>query len=153
MTSEEVIVHELAHMWFGDSVILENWKDVWLKEGFATYASWLWHSKNDPAALKRTATYTENHFFDTEYSVADPSPENLYTEESYTGGALVLYALQQEVGDETFFKILQTYAKRYQYGNAGTDEFIAVAEEVSGKDLTAFFDAWLFSKQMPELPE
>jgi aminopeptidase N len=153
MISEGVIVHELAHMWFGDSVSLENWKDIWLKEGFATYASWLWHSKNDPAALKRTAIYNENHFFDTEYSVADPSPENLYTGESYTGGALVLYALQQEVGDETFFKILQTYAEQYQYGNAGTDEFISVAEEVSGKDLTAFFDAWLFSKQMPELPE
>ena len=64
-----------------------------------------------------------------------------------------MYELQQEVGDETFFKILQTYAKRYQYGNAGTDEFVAVAEEVSGKDLTSFFDTWLFSKKMPDLPE
>jgi aminopeptidase N len=85
--------------------------------------------------------------------VAEPSPENLYTGESYIGGALVLYALQQEVGDDTFFKILQTYAEQYQYGNAGADEFIAVAEEVSGKDLTAFFDAWLFSPTMPDLPE
>lgn len=153
MTSEEVVVHELAHMWFGDSVSLENWKDIWLKEGPATYASWLWHSKNDPAALKRTAIYNENHFLDTEYSVAEPSPDNLYTGESYTGGALVLYALQQEVGDETFFKILQTFARQYQYGNAGTDEFMAVAEDVSGRDLTAFFDAWLFSERMPELPE
>jgi aminopeptidase N len=153
MASEEVVVHELAHMWFGDSVSLENWKDVWLKEGFATYASWLWDSKNDPAALKRTVLSNEKYFFDTDYSVAEPSPENLYTGESYIGGALVLYALQQKVGDETFFKILQTYAKRYQYGNAGTDEFIAVAEEVSGEDLTSFFDTWLFSKKMPVLPE
>jgi aminopeptidase N len=152
MTSEETISHELAHQWFGDSVSLENWKDIWLKEGFATYASWLWGAQGDPAALKRIA-YNAQYFFDSEYPVAEPSPENLYSAESYNGGALVLYALQQEVGDETFFKILQTYAKRYQYGNAGTDEFVAVAEEVSGQDLTSFFDTWLFSKKMPDLPE
>jgi aminopeptidase N len=153
MTSEDVIVHELAHMWFGDSVSLENWQDIWLKEGFATYASWLWFSKNDPEALKNIAESSMRHSSDTAYSVAEPSPQNLYTDESYTGGALVLYALQQEVGDETFFKILQTYAKRFQYGNAGTDEFIAVAEEVSGQDLTSFFETWLFSRTLPELPD
>ena len=153
MTSEEVIVHELAHMWFGDSISLENWKDVWLKEGFATYASWLWRSKNDPEQLKSTAQYKERQFVDSDYSVAEPSPDNLYSNESYTGGALVLYALQHELGDETFFKILQTYSERYQYGNAGTDEFIAVAEEVSGRDLKSFFDAWLFSPKLPDLPD
>jgi aminopeptidase N len=154
MTSEETISHELAHMWFGDSVSLENWKDIWLKEGAATYASWLWRAQGDPEALKRIASYSSKYFFDTDSSVAEPSPEDLYSNESYNGGALVLYALQKEVGDETFFKILQTYTNRYQYGVAGTDEFIAVAEEVSGKDLQAFFDAWLFSKKFPEeLPE
>lgn len=153
MTSETVIVHELAHMWFGDSVSLENWKDVWLKEGFATYAQWLWESKNDPAALKKTAQFNAKYFFDSELPVAGPSPHNLYSNETYTGGALVLYALQQEVGDETFFKIVQAYTEQYQYGNAGTDEFIAVAEKVSGKDLDAFFEAWLFSERMPDLPD
>jgi aminopeptidase N len=153
MTSEVVIVHELAHMWFGDSVSLENWKDIWLKEGFATYAEWLWESKNDPEALKRIVNRNVRYFFDSEFPVAEPSPYNLYSNESYTGGALVLYALQLEVGEETFYQIVQTYTERYRYGNAGTDEFIAVAEEVSGKDLDAFFDAWLFSERMPDLPE
>jgi aminopeptidase N len=153
MTSQLTIAHELAHMWFGDSVSLENWQDIWLKEGFATYASWLWLSKNDSATLKEIARDSASHFTDTADSVAKPSPANLYTNESYTGGALVLYALQQEVGDDTFFKILQTYAKKYQYANAGTEEFITVAEEVSGRDLAPFFDAWLFSKQLPGLPQ
>jgi aminopeptidase N len=153
MTSEWVTTHELAHMWFGDSVSLENWQDIWLKEGFATYASWMWASKNDPGTLAGIAQEARSHFFDTEVSVAQPSPDNLYSGESYTGGALVLYALKQEVGEETFFKILQTYAERYRYGNAGTDDFIAVAEQVSGRDLTPFFDAWLFAESLPQLPE
>jgi aminopeptidase N len=152
MTSQYTIVHELAHMWFGDSVSLENWKDIWLKEGFATYASWLWEAKGDPAALSRIAEEARNRFADSPASVANPRPDDLYTSESYTGGALVLYALQKEVGDQMFFKILQTYAERYKYGNAGTDEFIAVAEQVSGRDLGSFFDAWLFSPTLPDIP-
>jgi aminopeptidase N len=153
MASPEVIVHELAHMWFGDSVSLKNWQDVWLKEGFATYAAWLWDTKNDPTAMKRLARDQRASFFDNPYySVAAPAADRLYSAESYTGGALVLQALRQEVGDEVFFKILQTYAERYRYGVAGTGDFIAVANEVSGRNLKPFFDQWLFSKTMPQLP-
>lgn len=153
MTSDWVIVHELAHQWFGDSVSLENWQDVWLKEGFATYAEWLWKTKNDPDGIAKTAKRQEQLFFDSEYPVVSPSPKNLYTNESYIGGALVLQALRLEVGDEVFFKILQTYAEKYRYGVAGTDDFIAVANEVSGRDLKSFFDKWLFSTTLPQLPE
>ena len=153
MTSEIVIAHELAHMWFGDSVSLENWQDIWLKEGFATYASWIWETKNDPAILMDIAKQQKESFSDSDYSVAAPSPNNLYTNESYTGGALVLQALRIEVGDETFFNILRAFAERYKYGVAGTDEFIALAEGVSDKDLDPFFDAWLFSKKLPDLPQ
>jgi aminopeptidase N len=152
MNSEAFIVHELAHQWFGDSVGLENWKDIWLKEGFATYAEWLWASKNDPVAMARITKNRDSMFFDTDFPVAEPSLENLYTDDSYTGGALVLNALRLKLGDDAFFRILQTYAERYRYGSAGTDEFIAVAEEVSGQDLKEFFDQWVFSKRIPDLP-
>lgn len=154
MTSKETIVHELSHQWFGDSVSLENWQDVWLKEGFATYASWLWESQNNPDDMMWIARHGRENILDNpQYSVAEPSRGNLYTDESYTGGALVLQALRLEVGDEAFFKILQTYAERYRYGVAGTDEFMDVAAEVSGKDLTSFFKDWLFSKTLPDLPQ
>jgi aminopeptidase N len=92
-------------------------------------------------------------FFDTDFPVAEPSSDNLYTNDSYTGGALVLNALRMKIGDDDFFKLLQTFAERYRYGNAGTDEFIALAQEVSGEDLKDFFDQWLFSKRIPDLPE
>ncbi|HSK65298.1 MAG TPA: M1 family metallopeptidase [Anaerolineales bacterium] len=153
MTSETVLVHEVAHQWFGDSVSLENWKDIWLKEGMATYAEWLWDSGNDPEALKRTAKFNENYFFDSPNSIAEPAQNNLYTQESYTGGALVFHALHLQVGDEVFFDILRSYTERYRGAYAGTDEFIALAEEVSGLDLQSFFDAWLFSERLPDLPE
>jgi aminopeptidase N len=154
MSSQWVIAHELAHMWFGDSVSLENWQDIWIKEGIATYAGWLWTSRNDPVAVMKIARQSQKDFLDDpNYSVAEPSPDDLYTASSYTGGALVLQGLRLEVGDETFFDILRAYAERYKYGNAGTTEFIAVAEEVSGKDLKPFFDTWLFSKTVPKLPE
>ena len=153
MNSQEVIVHELAHMWFGDSVSLENWKDIWLKEGFASYAEWLWASKNEPTALARIVKNRDSMFFDTDFPVGKPSPENLYTDDSYTGGALVLHALRLKLGDDAFFKTLRTYAERYQYSNAGTDEFMAVAEEVSGQDLKEFFDLWVFSNRLPDMPQ
>jgi len=152
MTSEIVIAHELAHQWFGDSVSLKNWQDIWLKEGFATYASWLWSAKNDPRLMILIAQQQKANMNDSDNPVAAPSPQDIYTNESYVGGATVLQALRMEVGDDTFFNILRTYADRYKYGVAGTDDFIAVAEEVSGKDLTNFFNEWLFSPYLPDLP-
>ncbi len=153
MSSETVIVHEVAHQWFGDSVSLENWKDIWLKEGMATYSEWLWDSRNEPGALRRIAESNRIVFFDSSLSVAEPSESNLYTNESYSGGALVFYVLHQHVGDGTFFQILRTYMERFGGGYAGTDEFIALAKEVSGEDLDPLFEAWLFSPKLPALPE
>ena len=92
-------------------------------------------------------------FFDTDFPVAEPSPDNLYTDDSYTGGALVLNALRLKIGDDNFFNLLRTYNEQYRYGNAGTDEFIALAEEISGRDLKEFFDQWLYSKRLPDLPK
>lgn len=152
MASERVIIHELAHQWFGDSISLENWKDIWLKEGLAVYSEWLWESRSDPATLAQIAKSNRSGFFDSDASVGEPPPDGLYSIESYTGGALVFEALRLEVGHETFLKILKTYSERYRYGNAGTDEFITLAEDVSGLELNAFFDQWLFSARMPELP-
>lgn len=153
MADENVIVHELAHQWFGDSVSLENWQDIWLKEGFATYAEWLWESKNDPVKLEDIAKYNERYFFDNDLSVAAPSLVNLYTDDAYTGGALILQALRLQVGDETFINILKSYIEKYSGGNASTDDFISTAQEISGQDLQTFFDQWLFSKRVPSLPE
>jgi aminopeptidase N len=149
--TESVIAHELAHQWFGDSVSLESWQDVWLKEGMGTYAAWLWKTRdsgldglNEIVKPKLSRYYL--------MSVGSPDVLNLYSDDVYEGGALVFHALRLEVGDELFFKILQTYLEKYRYGNAGTDEFIAVAEKVSGRDLQAQFEIWLYQARAPEMP-
>jgi aminopeptidase N len=152
MSFEDAISHELAHQWFGDSVTLSSWPDIWLNEGFATYMEWLWveHSQGKDEFV---------HFMDGQYASAqvmfppgDPKPSNLFDGSVYVRGGLVLHALRLTVGDDTFYQILRTYYQRYQYSNASTKDFVAVAEEVSGQDLGPFFDAWLYGETLPSMP-
>ncbi|MCC6616279.1 MAG: M1 family metallopeptidase [Anaerolineae bacterium] len=147
-----VIAHELAHQWFGDSVSVNSWGDIWLNEGFARYAEVLWleHTRGD----RVRDNYLRQLYRTSRRSAVlpgSPSVNNLFSGAVYDRGALTLHALRHEVGDETFFEILRTYADRFRYGNAATADFIAVAEEVSGMTLDDLFDAWLFGEEVPTL--
>ncbi|MEZ4867593.1 MAG: M1 family metallopeptidase [Caldilineaceae bacterium] len=150
---EEVVVHELAHQWFGNSIGLAQWQDVWLKEGFVTYAEWLWIEKRQgAAAMRRRIEQIYAHTPGLDLPPATPTVETLYDNSVYYRGALTLYALRLHLGDERFFQLLHSYYERYRGGYATTADFIALAEEVSGEDLTAFFQAWLYDDKLPPLP-
>ena len=144
---ELVVVHELAHQWFGNSVSVENWQDIWLNEGFASYAEALWVEYIDGGAALRG--YLREFYSTAQGSrvlPGAPSLATLFDGAVYHRGALTLHALRERVGDDVFFDILRAYADEFRYGNASTEDFIAVAERVSGQSLGALFDAWLFGE-------
>jgi hypothetical protein len=85
--------------------------------------------------------------------LGDPLPDNLFDGVVYSRGGLTLHALRLEIGDEAFFETLRTYTDRFRHNNVESDDFIAVAEEVSGEDLQDFFDAWLFDEIIPDIPQ
>ena len=151
-----VVVHELAHQWFGDDVALGRWQDIWLNEGFATYAEWLWeeHLGNATPAEIFRATYESIPADDPFWQVvvADPGIEDLFGDSQYVRGAMTLQALRERVGDDAFFAIVRDWASSKSGGNGTTPEFIALAEQISGQQLDDLFDAWLFTAGRPKLP-
>jgi aminopeptidase N len=149
-----VIVHELAHQWFGDSVAVNEWNEIWLNEGFATYAEWLLQEHNGTATAQRIFDQYYGNTSSAMWSVPPGAPgkEQLFSQSVYIRGGMTLHALRVTVGDQAFFKILQTWAAQKKDGNATTAEFIALAKQISGKNLDELFNDWLYGKDRPPRP-
>jgi hypothetical protein len=150
-----VVVHELTHQWYGDSLAVEEWKHIWLNEGFATYAEWLWeeHEGADTAQGIFDFLYglfpPDDPFWDV--VIGDPGRDLMFDFAVYARGAMTLHQLRLAIGDEDFFTILRTWSRAQKDGNVTTDEFISLAEAVSGDQLDALFETWLFTPGQPAL--
>ena len=153
---EGVIVHELAHQWFGDDLPIASWRNIWLNEGFASYAQWLYAEKTGgpsaDAAFAQAWTDTDGDADFWKVRIGDPTPANLFSGSVYTRGAMTLHQLRKVVGDATFSKLMKTWVATHAGTNVTIEQFIATAEKVSKRDLKDFFNVWLFTGAQPTLP-
>jgi aminopeptidase N len=146
--NDTVVAHELAHQWFGDSVALEKWQDIWLNEGFATYAEWLWQEHDENVPLKESFERTYNSF-DWKQVPGNPGVARLFGGAVYDRGGMTVYALRHKIGDAAFAKLLTTWTSEHRDGNADTADMIKLAEKVSGQNLGKFFQDWLYGTTKP----
>jgi hypothetical protein len=144
-----VVVHEIAHQWYGDSVAVDTWQHIWLNEGFATYAEWLWSEAEGFETTEQifdsfTEIPPEEDFF-WGLAIGDPGPDALFDFPVYARGAMTLEALRQEVGDRDFFNILEAWATSRAGATGTTRQFIDLAESLSKEELDPLFEDWLSS--------
>ena len=143
--TREYILHQLAHQWFGNSVTPARWEDMWLKEGLTSYMEFIY-----PYGIWQESSRDEIiSYIRGVNAPVGIDVDQLYGISVFWRGALTVDALRREVGDEAFFDILRAFLQQYAHSVATTDDFIAVAESVGGRDLSELFDAWLYSEEMP----
>lgn len=149
--AQRLIAHELSHQWFGNSLTVRRWRDIWLHEGFACYCEWLWSQESGGD----TADQWARHYHDRlkalpqDLVLGDPGPDDMFDDRVYKRGALLLHALRLRLGDSDFFALLKEWATDHRHGLVSTEDFEAAAQRFGiGTD---FFDAWLRDTLLPPL--
>ncbi|MWV50468.1 M1 family peptidase [Rathayibacter sp. VKM Ac-2803] len=151
--SERLIAHELAHQWFGNSVGIASWRHIWLNEGFACYAEWLWSEESggpsaDTLARRHHALLRSQP---QDLVLGDPGPVALFDDRVYKRGALTLHAVRLRVGDAVFFALLRAWASRHASATVTDEDFRELCAELTD-GVDDLLDAWLLDEALPALP-
>ena len=148
---ERLVAHELAHQWFGNSVGLARWQDIWLNEGFACYAEWLWSEHNGGPSADTMATQARRRLTiePADLVIGNPGPALMFDDRVYKRGALTLHAVRTAIGDTSFFDLLRAWTAEHRFGTVTTDDFRRLTASFSDVDLEPIFDRWLFATAVP----
>jgi aminopeptidase N len=150
--SEPVVVHELAHQWYGDTVTPDDWRDVWMNEGMAMYLQGMWEAEQAGITVeKKMDQWAE--FEDTEREFAGPPADydldKWGSGNIYYGPALMWHELRQRIGDKRFFDVVRAWPEAQENTSSNRETLYRFFERRTGEELSAFFDAWLLGEQTP----
>ncbi len=152
--AERLVAHELSHQWFGNAVTVAQWRDIWLHEGFACYAEWLWSEASDRWTTHAWAGLHHDRLrkLPQDLLLGDPGPELMFDDRVYKRGALTVHALRRALGDAAFFAVLQAWVAQHAGGSVTTADFVAQVAMTTGVDVSELIDEWVYRLPLPPLP-
>ena len=152
--SERLIAHELAHQWFGNSVGVARWQDIWLNEGYACYSEWLWsEAAGGPTAhAKARSHHASLRILPQDLVLSDPGPTDMFDDRVYKRGALTLHALRLTIGYERFFTLTREWTSRFAGLAVTSDDFLGLVDEIADGQARALVRTWIDELPLPALP-
>jgi aminopeptidase len=160
--SVRLVAHELAHQWFGNSLTPSTWSDIWLNEGFACYAEWLWaeHADGVPVRVNAATHWSRLSHLAQDVVIADPGPDLMFDDRVYKRGALTLHALRVQLGAVTFFDLVRDWVAAHRHGSVTTEEFVTHVEtfvrettpvdgDAGARRARELLERWLWATPLP----
>lgn len=153
-STERLVAHELSHQWFGNSLTIRSWRDIWMHEGFACYCEWLW---SEESGRESTDAMAREHWkrlddLPQDLLLGDPGPDDMFDDRVYKRGALLVHALRLTMGDRVFFGFVKTWLERHHHASVDREAFTSLAYELGGPACEELLKLWLDELALPELP-